>query len=548
MRRILLLTSIIFASISDSHAQDLLYLDGSGASSNLYIQSGASVYCEGGYNAKSGATGMTLNGNLYVGKTSGAYTSNWTDNMASYSVLSGSTGTVYLQSNNTQTISATTATPTFYNLYINNSSAISSANGIQLSNNVTVTNQLTLNDGLVNLNSKTLYISITSATAVTYGVSNTSTYSNSWINATYSSTNHGLERAITGLASIYDFPVGNSSKADLLQVTPASIGTLSRLSCTWETGVAGATPVTITECGTSYTQVNTYGEWHLRPANGGTLGSGSFAGGSITLRGWNMGSFPGLIDNEFAILERAEGNTTTGGWVVPSPSCTSLAPVGTSGRTVASNNALRNNLTSFDDTKSQLGIGMTIIVLPIQLLNFTAWNDQSVNQLAWSTASELNSDHFDVERSTVGSEFEKIGEVAASGLSEVETDYNFTDRYPNRGLNYYRLKLIEKDNSFDYSKTILIQLDNNNLFSAIISPNPAVSDVTIQLQSPADQHVLVQLTDVMGREILSRDWNVIAGANLTILNISTLPSAVYFINLRHMNTSGTESFKLVKGN
>ncbi len=107
---------------------------------------------------------------------------------------------------------------------------------------------------------------------------------------------------MTNSSSTYDFPVGNTSGAQLLQVVPTTITGISRLSASWEDGVTGNSPLAITECGTSYTQVSNSGEWHLRPANGGVYGIGAFAAGDMTLKGWNLSTFPGIIDNQFAIL------------------------------------------------------------------------------------------------------------------------------------------------------------------------------------------------------------------------------------------------------
>src|SRR5438128_12547050 len=79
-------------------SQDVLFLDGSGAQPNLTIESGATVYCQGGYVADANAQGMQLDGDLFVGDGNG-FTANWTDNMASSSVLLTISGSVYFESN-----------------------------------------------------------------------------------------------------------------------------------------------------------------------------------------------------------------------------------------------------------------------------------------------------------------------------------------------------------------------------------------------------------------------------------------------------------------
>lgn len=543
MKKVFTLSIPLFIFLSSVFSQDVLYLSGSGATNNLTIQSGANVYCEGGYNAVAGSSGMEVDGNLYIGQTTGAYTSNWTDNMATTSVLGTSTGTVIFQSNNQQSITGTNTK--FYKITFNNSSA--NTNGIRLLSNLTALNTATFQDGLVYANTYTFYINTSTAGAVTYGGSNTSTYSNSWVYATYGSGR--FDRDIVSSGSTFDFPVGSSSAAQLLQVIPTSIGTITRFASSWQTGVTGATPLTLTECGTDYDQISNGGEWHLRPANGNVLGSGSFTGGNITLKGWNLAasSFPGLIDNQFAILERAEGSTAVGAWVVPSPSCSSLAAAGGVGRTVAGNVAIRNNLTDFSDNVSQLGIGITLIVLPIELTHFIAWNENDVNQLAWITSSEYNSDHFDVEKSANGIDFEKIGEVTAVGFSNDESNYTFTDLKPN-AINYYRLRLVDIDNSFTYSNVVLIELGTDGAVSTLISPNPTADNINIQLESANDDNVIVQLTDAIGRVIETQNWKITSGNNFTSFDLSNFPSAIYFVYIHRENSTSRQCFKVVKQN
>ena len=536
---ILLLSSFII----NVTAQDVLYLNGSGATPNLTIQSGAAVYVEGGYVANSGASGMELDGDLYIGSGTG-FTANWTDNMASSSVLGTSTGTAHFESNVQQNI--TGANTQFYNVIINNTST--APTGIDLLSNIEVKNQITFQDGKVDANSNILYISTNSATAVTFLAPNNSTYDDSWVAAIY--PNGRLDRNITNSASVFDFPVGSSTVSQLLQVTPTSIsgGTgISRFSASWEASVTGASPISISECGTPYSQVHTAGEWHLRPANGGTLGTGSFTGGNMTIRGWNLSTFPGLIDNQFAILVRLDGSANTFDWQVPGPSCTSLAATGTSGRTLGFDNALRNNLTSFSDNTSQLGIGMTTIILPIELLTFSGYNAGDVNELFWSTSSELNSDYFSLEKSTAGITYESIGNIPAAGFSTDQREYQFTDFKPNHGLNYYRLKMIDKDQTFSYSNVVLIQLHADGLITAVVSPNPTIDNINIQIQSDKDEVVILQLTDELGRILKTKKWEVTQGINVTSIYTEDLPSAIYFLKLhRPVTGRSDETFKIVK--
>ena len=94
--------------------------------------------------------------------------------------------------------------------------------------------------------------------------------------------------------------------------------------------------------------------------------------------------------------------------------------------------------------------------LPIELLSFQGETIGAVNHLTWSTATEVNNDHFDVERSADGQSFERIGTLDGAGNSEEELHYELTDERPIAGTNYYRLKQVDDDGSATYSDVVVL--------------------------------------------------------------------------------------------
>ncbi|MCB0662218.1 MAG: hypothetical protein KDC24_05740, partial [Saprospiraceae bacterium] len=78
------------------------------------------------------------------------------------------------------------------------------------------------------------------------------------------------------------------------------------------------------------------------------------------------------------------------------------------------------------------------------------------NLLEWSTLKEVNSSYFFIEKSVNGIDFEQIGKVDASGKMEGETAYHFLDIGADQKKSFYRLKEIEKDGSYSFSHTVLI--------------------------------------------------------------------------------------------
>ena len=96
--------------------------------------------------------------------------------------------------------------------------------------------------------------------------------------------------------------------------------------------------------------------------------------------------------------------------------------------------------------------------LPISLLDFTVKENAGKNILNWKTATESNSSHFSIERSSDGVNFSSIGRVTASGNSSAEKMYRYVDANPlPASTNYYRLKMIDLDASFEYSKIVSVK-------------------------------------------------------------------------------------------
>lgn len=110
-------------------------------------------------------------------------------------------------------------------------------------------------------------------------------------------------------------------------------------------------------------------------------------------------------------------------------------------------------------------------VLPVTLVQFKATYNGIAVELSWVTATEQNSDHFEIQRSIDGQQFTTIGIVAAAGNSSSSKDYSFTDGLPYNGNNYYRLKMVDIDNHFEYSVVILVK-SNDTKKGITVYPNP----------------------------------------------------------------------------
>ncbi len=149
--------------------------------------------------------------------------------------------------------------------------------------------------------------------------------------------------------------------------------------------------------------------------------------------------------------------------------------------------------------------------LPVQLINFTAKKKNDKDVLAeWVTASEFNVNRFEIEvaKGNIAyqqNQFVKIGEVASQGNSTQEQRYSFTDQEMNKiGARYYRLKLIDNDNSFKYSAIRPVVFDASIKWE--LSPNPSAGLFTLSFQANRGEPVMIKVYDVAGK--ITREYNI----------------------------------------
>ncbi len=125
-------------------------------------------------------------------------------------------------------------------------------------------------------------------------------------------------------------------------------------------------------------------------------------------------------------------------------------------------------------------------VLPLTLNNFSAKLKGRTVMVDWATTNELNTTHFEVERSPDGSTWTKIGAVPAGELNN--NAYNFNDPDPLENDNFYRVRVNDKDGSFAYTVTRKVEIINSGVFSIV--PNPAINKATIYFGTNAKGAVI----------------------------------------------------------
>jgi hypothetical protein len=137
--------------------------------------------------------------------------------------------------------------------------------------------------------------------------------------------------------------------------------------------------------------------------------------------------------------------------------------------------------------------------MPVVLAAFTASRERNTTLLSWITTSEINSNHFEIEWSADAKSWLKIGEVDCENTESAETHYTFTDAENRYGIAYYRLKMVDNDDSFAYSRICSVQLGETGF---VTFPNPIESDSPFSLLTGDKKPGKVTFFDLSGKMML----------------------------------------------
>jgi hypothetical protein len=155
--------------------------------------------------------------------------------------------------------------------------------------------------------------------------------------------------------------------------------------------------------------------------------------------------------------------------------------------------------------------------LPVKLKTLEVKSEKVQNVLSFITASESNNAGFDIERSSDGVAFEKIGWIDGHGSTTEEKHYSFTDTKPYIGINYYRLRQVDYDGRFKYSNIVSVVMESDDVY---LFPNPATDMLNIQNATSGNYLIKSVFGTIMGQGILGDDNRIY---------ISYLPSGTYLL-------------------
>lgn len=185
-----------------------------------------------------------------------------------------------------------------------------------------------------------------------------------------------------------------------------------------------------------------------------------------------------------------------------------------------------------DDTESVYTC--TSEILPIELSHFDGKVEDCKGVLSWGTSAEIDFSHFELEKSIDGERFFLFETIQGKGSPTTSASYSFVDE-TLRATNLYRLKSVDLDGTFSYSKLILLEKDCAKANLAFdIFPNPVIyNQLTVQIDSEwRNQDATIVITDVLGRVLMERPTVLGKGGNEVKLNVGALADASYFISVQ----------------
>ena len=446
--------------------------------------------CGNYYLSGSGSFTLSGSGELQIGSASGITLSGASGNIQVTGTRYFNQLASYIYNGSTAQVTGNGLPEIVKNLNINNPA------GVTLSSNTIVSGSLDLDIGDLNTNGNSLTLGTSSTNPGTLA-HNSLTISGSF------------NRWISPSASLL-FPVGTSST----KYTPVVLSNISGTGTFSVSAVAGPHPNVL---GTNVLQMY----WKL--TNGGLTSA------DVTFNYLDAD----VIGNESNyVIGKYDGI-----WSFPGGS---INPT--------TNQATILGVTTFSDWS--LGDQSA---LPVELSSFSASVAGSNVKLRWETATEVNNYGFEVERkvgslqSTVGN-YEKVGFVNGNGNSNSPKNYSFEDKNVSAGKYSYRLKQIDNDGQFEYSKSIEVEFGTPKKFELSQNyPNPFNPTTTIRFDIPEPSNVKLTLFNILGQEIktLVNEFKE-SGIHTLNFDASDLNSGMYIYKLEAGSFTQTRKMTLVK--
>ncbi|MET7259571.1 T9SS type A sorting domain-containing protein [Dyadobacter fermentans] len=186
-----------------------------------------------------------------------------------------------------------------------------------------------------------------------------------------------------------------------------------------------------------------------------------------------------------------------------------------------------------------IGASSTVVTpLPVKLVDFSTVREGNTAVLSWSTSEESNSDYFEVQRSGDAKTWEKLKSVAAKGESSVEMYYSAVDDSPLSGVNFYRLKMVDKDGTFALSKIRNVEFDIKAGYT--LFPNPVSDKLNFRSTEDWNSVASIKIYNAQGVEVYTSP-----SVPVKEVDVKNLPSGTYVVKLSRKKSRQSQNYKVV---
>jgi hypothetical protein len=203
------------------------------------------------------------------------------------------------------------------------------------------------------------------------------------------------------------------------------------------------------------------------------------------------------------------------------------------------------DLSSFTLTWGGTAVLDCSVILPIELISFTASNYGNFNRVNWSLSSDIYDDYFVVEHSYDGVNFSQLDTIRVLTNNNEIKSYNLKD-YKIKETTYYRLKQVKKNKSFLYSKIISAQSLNENDKIIKIYPNPTKDQINVDVICKDKNDIKISLIDNFGNEYFVSSTGVDSGQSSLLINLNNFDAGIYLLKVTFEKSGKTEIQKIIK--
>ncbi|MEJ2614747.1 MAG: T9SS type A sorting domain-containing protein, partial [Ignavibacteriaceae bacterium] len=194
-----------------------------------------------------------------------------------------------------------------------------------------------------------------------------------------------------------------------------------------------------------------------------------------------------------------------------------------------------------DTTSDYSNVATVTTPLPVELTSFTASSVNGKMVIEWQTATEINNAGFSIERSLDNQKFSEVAFIKGKGTSTEKSLYRYIDNSASSGKYYYRLKQIDFDGTYSYSKTVEVDLGLPKNYALDQNyPNPFNPTTTIRFATPTNAKVSIKLYNTLGQEVKNLFTKEVgAGVHETQFDASNLSSGIYFYRIEAHGNNGS---------